>query len=86
MSTVTLKISSGGALLPAHPHAKCGPQNRVYAILNVPADISVQACAQQANRICFAHRYDDASAYSYAWSELAGKPQGAIINRYPRAA
>lgn len=86
MRTVTLKISASGMLLPAHPQAKPGPDQLMHVIRNVPADVSVQQCVAQANRICFAQRHLDEAAWSCDWSEIAGKPQGWIINRYPQLA
>jgi len=82
MRTVNLKNAAGGRMVVEHPGATPGPQNLIYQINNVPDDIAEEAVAQQANMICFAHPHNDPSAYVYDWSELAGKRQGAIINRY----
>lgn len=84
--TVTLKIAASGALLLAHPHAKPGPEHLVYAINNVPGDVQPAQVARQVSRVCLAHPHSDVAAWSYEWSELAHLAQGAIINRYRRAA
>jgi hypothetical protein len=86
MHTVNLKISVSGALLLAHPGAKPGPEHLIYAISNVPADVPAAQVARQVSRVCLAHPHDDVAAWSYDWAELAHLPQGAIINRYRRAA
>jgi hypothetical protein len=83
--TIKLKITSGGTLAFAHPLAEVGSKHLTYAITKVPTTISMEDCALQANKVCFVHSLGDESAYTYDWAELAGKPQGAVINRYPRA-
>lgn len=82
MSTVNLKIAVDGTLLLAHPGAKPGPEHLIYAINNVPIDTQPASVARHVSRLCLAHAHDDLAAWSYDWAELAGKPQGAIINRY----
>ena len=86
MRTVNLKISAGGALLLAHPGAKPGPERLIYAINNVPADVTPAQVARHVSRVRLAHPHDDLAAWSYEWAEMAHLPQGAIINRYGRAA
>jgi hypothetical protein len=86
MRTVTLKIAVNGAVQLAHPHAKFGPENLVYAINGVPADVLAAQVVRQVSRVYLAHPHSDPAAWSYDWAELAHLPQGAIINRYRRAA
>ena len=86
MRTVNLKIAASGALLLAHPGAKPGPEHLIYAINNVAADVPAAQVARQVSCVCLAHPHSDVAAWSYDWAELARLPQGAIINRYRRAA
>jgi hypothetical protein len=86
MHTVNLKISADGALLLGHPGAKPGPKHLIYAINNVPASVAPAQVARQVSRVCLVHPHSDAAGWSYDWVELAHLPQGAIINRYQRAA
>ncbi len=86
MRTVTLKITSGGGLALAHPYAKPGPDHLIYAINNVPDDVLPAQVVRQVSRVCLAHPYSDIAAWSYEWAELAHLQQGALINRYRRAA
>lgn len=86
MRTVNLKIAAGGALLLAHPGAKPGPENLIYAINNVPADVPTGQVCRQVSRVCLVHPHDDVSAWTYDWAELTHLKPGAFINRYRQTA
>lgn len=82
MRTIKLKINVGGGLSPAHPEAKSGPDLLIYAIHNVPDDVSVGECCRQVERVCLMHAHGDPAGWEYEWAEFAGLRQGSIINRY----
>ena len=87
MRTVNLKISDTGATLLAHPGAKPGPGDRmIYAINNVPSDVTAGQVALKVSHVCLMHNYDDLASWSYEWAELANVPDGTIINKYRREA
>lgn len=82
MRSVKLKISVGGALLLAHPHAKPGPEHLIYAINNVPRATAPAAVARHVARLALVHPHSDVTAWSYEWADLAHLPAGRIVNRY----
>jgi len=86
MRTVNLKSSDTGAMLLTHPGAKPGPSRMIYAINNVPSDVTAGQVAMKVSHVCLMHNHSDLSAWSYEWAELANVPAGTIINKYRREA
>jgi len=82
LTVYKLKIAAGGQLVPQNCAAFPGQENLTYAITGVPHDVPIGAVVRQANKCCLVGRSDDPKAWVYDWSEIASKPQGAIINHY----